>query len=205
MPDSRYARPPRRDRLIVWTFLLVLVVFGGLLVRHFLIVPAAPPPAAEAKRQLRTITLYFAAPDGAGLVAEGREIADCLVEEDCLRATVQALLDGPVGDLAPVFPPQATLREVTVAGSELQVDFDQVLVDGHPGGSLGELLTVYALADTVAVNFPHLRQVRILIEGAAVETLKGHVDLRQPVSPDFQWVLKTPAGTPATMPPGSPK
>jgi len=205
MPDSRYARPPRRDRLIVWAFVLVLVVFGGLLARHFLIVPAAPPPAAEAKRQLRTITLYFAAPDGAGLVAEGREIADCLVEEDCLRATVQALLDGPVGDLAPVFPPQATLRGVTVAGSELQVDFDQVLVDGHPGGSLGEMLTVYALADTVAVNFPHLRQIRILIEGAAVETLKGHVDLRQPVSPDFQWVLKTPAGAPAAMPPGSPK
>ena len=117
MPYSRYARPPRRDRLIAWTFLLVLVVFGGLLVRHFLIVPVAPPPASEAKRQLRTITLYFAAPDGTGLVAEGREIADCLVEEDCLRATVQALLDGPVGDLAPVFPPQATLRGVTVSAS----------------------------------------------------------------------------------------
>src|SRR5512137_3014482 len=77
MADSPYARPPRRDRLIPWTFLLVLVVFGGLLVRHFLMVPAAPPPPADAKRQLRTVTLYFAAPDGTGLVAEGREIADC--------------------------------------------------------------------------------------------------------------------------------
>jgi spore germination protein GerM len=200
MPDSRYARPPRRDRLVIWAFLLILVVFGGLLARHFLIVPAAPPPPTETKRQLRTITLYFAAPDGAGLVAEGREIEDCLVEEDCLKATVQALLAGPIGDLAPVFPPQAILRGVSVAGSELQIDFDRALIDGHPGGSLGELLTVYALADTVAVNFPHLRQFRILIDGAAVETLKGHIDLRQPVSPDFQWVLP-PASPAAAMPP----
>jgi hypothetical protein len=202
MSDSRYARPPRRDRLVLWTFLLVLLVFGGLLLRHFLVVPAPPPPPAEAKRQLRTITLYFAAPDGTGLVAEGREIADCLAEADCLKATVQALLDGPVGDLAPVFPSQAILRGVTVAGSELQVDFDRALIDGHPGGSLGELLTVYALADTVAVNFPQLRQVRILVDGAGVETLKGHVDLRQPVIPDFQWVLQPPAGSPAATPPG---
>jgi spore germination protein GerM len=204
MPDYRHSRPPRRDRLVIWAFLLILVVFGGLLLRHFLIAPAPPPPA-EAQRQLRTITLYFAAADGSGLVAEAREIADCLVETDCLSATVQALLDGPVGELAPVFPPQATLRGVVVAGSEVQVDFDHALIDGHPGGSWGELLTVYALADTVAVNFPHLRQVRLLIEGAAVETLKGHVDLRQPVNPDFTLVLKAPATEPKPTPAGRPQ
>ncbi|NJC87141.1 MAG: GerMN domain-containing protein [Desulfuromonas sp.] len=205
MPDFRSPRPPRRDRrLLVWAFLLVLLVFGGLLLRHFLIVPSPPPPA-EPQRQLRTITLYFAAPDGSGLVAEAREIDDCLVEEDCLKATVQALLDGPVGNLAPVFPAQATLRGVMVAGSELQVDFGQALIDAHPGGSWGEILTVQALTDTVAVNFPHLRQVRILVEGAAVETLKGHVDLRQPITPDFTLVLTAPAGAPPTTPTGRPK
>jgi spore germination protein GerM len=181
---------------------LVLVVFGGLLVRHFLVAPAPAPPPAQVQRQLRTVTLYFAAPDGSGLVAEGREINDCLVEEDCLKGTVQGLLDGPIGDLAPVFPPQATLRGITSAGSELQIDFDRAMIDNHPGGSLAELLTVYALVDTVAVNFPHLRQLRILIDGAAVETLKGHVDLRQPVSPDFQWVLQPAAGPAPVVSPG---
>lgn len=199
--NSPYARPPRRDRLVIWAFILVLVVFGGLLVRYFLVVPMPASSPAQAQRQLRTITLYFAAPEGAGLVAEGREIDDCLIEADCLAATVQALLDGPVGDLTPVFPPQATLRGVTSDGNELQVDFDRALIDNHPGGSLGELLTVYALADTVAVNFPHLRQFRILIDGAAVETLKGHVDLRQPIIPDFQWVLQPATSpTPVSLP-----
>lgn len=204
MTDSRYARPPRRDRLVIWAFLLVLVVLGGLLLRHFLIAPAPVPPA-EPQRQLRTITLYFAAADGSGLVAEAREIADCLAEEDCLKATVQALLDGPVGNLGPVLPPQATLRSVMVVGSELQVDFSHTLIDAHPGGSWGEILTVQALAGTVAVNFPHLRQVRILVEGAVVETLKGHVDLRQPITPDFTLVLTAPAGAPSSTPAERPK
>jgi spore germination protein GerM len=189
--------------MIIWAFLLVLLVFGGLLLRHFLVVPAPPPPVAEVQRQLRTVTLYFAAADGSGLVAEGREIGDCLVENDCLRGTVQALLDGPVGSLTPVLPPHAVLRGVNVTGSEVQVDFDRALVDSHPGGSWGELLTVYALANTVAVNFPHLRQLRILVEGAAVETLKGHVDLRQPLAPDFSLVLTPAAGAPSAAPAGS--
>jgi spore germination protein GerM len=205
MPDSGSIGRLRRDRLVIWAFILVLLVFGGLLLRHFLVVPTPPPPATEPQRQLRTVTLYFAAADGSGLVAEGREIADCLVENDCLHATVQALLDGPVGDLTTVFPPHAVLRGISIAGSEVQIDFDRTLIDGHPGGSWAELLTVYALADTVAVNFPHLRQVRILVEGAAVETLKGHVDLRQPLTPDFSMLLNPAAAPPSATPPGSPR
>jgi hypothetical protein len=205
MPDSASIGRLRRDRLIIWAFLLVLLVFGGLLLRHFLVVPAPPPPAAEAQRQLRTVTLYFAAADGSGLVAEGREIADCLVENDCLQGTVQALLDGPIGSLTPVLPPHAVLRGIYVVGGEVQVDFDRALIDSHPGGSWGELLTVYALADTIAVNFPHLRQLRILVEGDAVETLRGHVDLRQPVAPDFNLVLAPAGATPSATPTGSPR
>jgi len=203
MPDSQAIGRLRRDRLVVWAFILVLLVFGGLLLRHFLVVPAPPPAPAEPQRQLRTVTLYFAAADGSGLVAEGREITDCLVETDCLLATVRALLAGPIGDLTPVFPLNTIVRGVTIAGSEVQVDFDRTLIDGHPGGSWSELLTVYALADTVAVNFPHLRQVRILVDGAPVETLKGHVDLRQPLAPDFTILINAASAPPPAAAPGS--
>ena len=50
---------------------------------------------------------------------------------------------------------------------------------------MSELLSVYSVVDTLAVNFPYLRQVRFLVEGQPVATLKGHVDLRQPLAPDF--------------------
>lgn len=203
MNPTRNSPPQRNLRPLLWGLLLILLVICGLLLWHFLRTSLPSAPAAP-ERPLRTVTLYFAAPDGAGLVAEAREIAACPIEEDCLKATVQALLDGPAGSLAPVFPPQARLRGLNFTGTELQVDFNQSLIDAHPGGSWGELLTVYALADTVAVNFPHLRQIRLLVEGVAVDTLKGHVDLRQPLGPDFTLVLKAAGGEPAATSAGRP-
>ena len=200
---SKHSMPPR-IRPAVWIFLLSLLVAGGLLLGYRLLTPPPPPPSVDARPQARSVTLYFAAADGAGLAAEVREIAGCLAEEECLQGTVQALLDGPVGELAPVFPPGVGLRGVAVVGSEVQVDFTRALVASHPGGSWGELLTVYALADTVAVNFPHLRQVRILVDGSAVETLKGHVDLRQPINPDFRLLVKG-AGEPVPLPVETPR
>jgi hypothetical protein len=195
---SKHSPPP--NPLVIRAMLWSLVIVAMLGLGYLLFSPSPPLPTADAPPPGRTVTLYFAAADGAGLVAEGREVAGCLVEDDCLKIMVQALLDGPVGELAPVFPPGVGVRGITVTGSEVQIDFTRSLVDSHPGGSWGELLTVYALADTVAVNFPHLRQVRILIEGSAVETLKGHVDLRQPLNPDFRLLVKA-ADEPTPVPP----
>lgn len=205
MPDAapRYPRPRRRPSLIPWAFLLILLVFGGLVARHYLAEPQAPPPPAEPPRQLRTVTLYFGAPDGLALVAEGRDLADCLEEQSCISATVQALIDGPVGDLIPVLPSRTVLHGVSVAGSAARVDFDRALIEGHPGGSASELLTVQALATTLAVNFPSLRQVQLLVGGQPVETLKGHVDLRQPVIPDFTLIRAAGSPPPAAPPPAS--
>lgn len=198
MPFENPEKTPRptgkmRDRRLVFgAFLILLLVFGTLLVRMILKttpVPVPPPAAVDqTPRQLREVILYFATPDGTRLVAEGREIRDCLIEKECLRETVQALLNGPVGDLAPILPSHAVLRGLEVSGSLLTLDFDASLVSGHPGGSQSELLSVFGLVDTLTVNFPHLRQVRFLVDGQPLETLKGHVDLRQPVSADFSLV-----------------
>jgi len=86
MPDSASIGRLRRDRLIIWSFVLC---WWCLVACCFAISWSSRHRhrAAEAQRQLRTVTLYFAAADGSGLVAEGREIADCLVEIDCLQGT----------------------------------------------------------------------------------------------------------------------
>ena len=200
MSDFSRTPPLPRYRPLIWGGLLLVLLFAALLLRYFLAAPAPPP--ADPPPVLRSVTLYFAAADGLGLVAESRQLADCRLEEECLRTTIEALISGPAGQLAPILPPQATLRGTSVVGSELQLDFSRALIDGHPGGSLAELLTVYGLADTVAVNFPHLRQLRILVEGGALETLKGHVDLRQPLLPDFSLIVTPPAALPVGASPG---
>ncbi|MDO3377479.1 GerMN domain-containing protein [Geoalkalibacter halelectricus] len=136
---------------------------------------------------VREIILYFADSQGEFLIAEQREIADCPDNEQCVRAVVEALIKGAHTDLIPVLPPQTRVLGVVFEDETVTVDFSRDLVTRHPGGSVSELLTVYGLANTLAVNFPHLRQVRILIAGQAVESLKGHVDLRAPVPADFRY------------------
>jgi spore germination protein GerM len=195
------------NRLVLLGVLVVLVFGIGLLVGHLKSSrPGLPEPAAveTAPPATREVILYFASADGQTLVAENREIVECQVDEDCLRSTVQALIDGPKGDLVPVLPEQVVLRGINAADSQVDLDFSQELVAAHPGGTQSELLTIYGLTDTLAVNFPHLRQVRILVEGEAVATLKGHVDLRQPISPDFSLVKEdlSPAGKILSLPVG---
>jgi spore germination protein GerM len=180
-------RKLRKNYVLPAAFLAILLV-AAILLGRFLLAPApepAPPLAVEEPRPPREILLYFGAQDGSHLTTEAREIPFCPKEEDCLRATVQALLNGPSGQLIAILPPQTALRAIRIEETVATVDFSRALIGGHPGGSMSELFTVYGLVNTLVVNFPHIRQVRLLVEGQALETLKGHVDLREPLSADF--------------------
>ena len=182
---------PWRKRLILFAVLVVLVFCVGLVVGYLKprdAVQTVPVAEDTSPQQSREVLLYFAAIDGQTLVAETRSIDECQVDEDCLRQMIQLLISGPESNLAPILPAQVVLRGVTIVDSLVKLDFSQELIAAHPGGTQSELLTIYGLTDTLAVNFPHLRQVQVLVEGAAVATLKGHVDLRQPISPDFSLV-----------------
>lgn len=142
---------------------------------------------ATSEVETQELTLYFAARDGVYLVAENREAPDCEKGDDCLRMAVEALLSGPKGSLGPVVPPSTSLLAASEEEGTAVLDFDRSFVDLHPGGSASELLTVYSLVDTLAVNFPHIRKLRILVEGDEIETIKGHVDLRKPITADFKY------------------
>lgn len=191
-----------KPSLLFPALVMLLLVLAGLVVREYLRSSADPAVTALAPPPLqpRTVTLYFASPAGDHLLAESRKLEDCPAEAPCLTELLQALIQGSSAGLVPVLPPQASLRSVTAAGETVTVDFSRALVDNHPGGSLSELLTVAALANTVEKNFPQLRQVRILVEGATPETLKGHVSLREPIVADFGLVQSAPAlpAVPAT-------
>ncbi len=146
----------------------------------------------------RDVLLYYATSDGLALASFSAKIAGCEQEVDCMQNLLGRLAEGPGaagGDLTPVLPAGTRVLGVAVDGDLAEVDFTRTLLDAHPGGSRSELLTVYGIADTLAVNFPWLRQVRIKVEGNPVDTIKGHVDLRLPVVPDFRLVRRQGEGT----------
>lgn len=153
--------------------------------RPQVVTPNLQTPDVSAVSE-REMTLYFASPDATQLVSTTAQIG-CADDQSCLRATVEALIRGPVEVGGAVIPAGTRLLNLRVEEDLVIFDFDAQLVDGHPGGSQGELLTVYALANSTAVNFPHLRRMQILVDGAAVDTLKGHVDLRRPLLADFTY------------------
>lgn len=143
----------------------------------------APVATVDAERD---VTLYFASSDATQLISVTDRVG-CGDELSCLKVVVDALIRGPVAEGLPVIPTKTRLNSVKIDEDLAILDFNAQLVEGHPGGSQSELLTVYALANSVAVNFPHLRQVQFTVDGAAVETLKGHVDLRRPLLADFSY------------------
>jgi len=74
-------------------------------------------------------------------------------------------------------------------------DFSEDLMGVATGGSSDEILTVYAIVDSLAANVPEIRRVGILVAGRERETL-GHLDLRRPLPPDLTLVAAAPAKAP---------
>lgn len=137
----------------------------------------------------RDILLYFSLAQEPVLYPETRQIEGCDSDLACLDGMLKALAAGPgeAGGLIRVLPEGTLVNQVQVEEDLVTIDFSARLVNGHPGGSLTELMTVYAVVDSVAANFPHLRRVSFLVDGEPRATLKGHVDLSQPVAADFSW------------------
>ena len=179
-----------RNAVLAGSLIGFLLIGGWLLLDVWQ--PAAPPQEAEptmAEDALpREVTLYFSTSDGSRLKAETGFIEACRNDEECLRAVVRALIGGPGEKGIAVLPAESRLLDLELHDSLVLLNFDQSFVGGHPGGTQSELLTVYALANTLAVNFPHIRQVGFRVAGQPLETIKGHVDLRQPIVPDFSLV-----------------
>jgi spore germination protein GerM len=167
-------------------FIVCAAVLGALILKKYEdrhLQPAVPPqPRLEG---VFTATLLFASPAGDGLVREGREIDACDDPAECVGVVVAELINGPLGELAPTLPSATSIRDVQVNGDLATIDFGEELVDGLPAGSSAEMAAVYSIIDTVAVNFPRVKRVQLLIDGKPVDTLKGHVDLREPLAPNF--------------------
>jgi len=155
-------------------------------------VQQSAPPEVEVQRE---VVLYFGTLGVPQLAQETRYIPECDTERECIMELVQQLIAGPVVakdaagvELAPVLPAETLLLDAEVVDETVKLNFNKALISYHPGGSSSELLTVHAIINTVAANMPHIRQMQLLVDGHPLETLRGHVDLRQPVVADFSLV-----------------
>ncbi len=68
--------------------------------------------------------------------------------------------------------------EPHVPGGQLAVvNLHGTFADHHPSGIEPETLTLQSIIGTLYANFPHIEQVRFLVDGHPRDTLNGHADL----------------------------
>lgn len=106
------------------------------------------------------------------------------------RASIEELIKGPKSrDLVRTIPEGTKLKNIKIEDNICYPDFSQELISRHWGGSSGERMTVYSIVNTLT-NFSSIKSVRILIEGKDVATLKGHMDLSEPIPRNEEIIRK---------------
>jgi hypothetical protein len=192
-------KPRRGLQIVVLLVTLGLLAWGVTIGVERLAAPdresATPPPAPLQPTAHITATLFYAAPDGLGLVPLRREVplAEGVVAQG-REILIAQLAAAPEGQRA-VIPAGTQLRAFYVTDrGDAFVDLSGIVTSAHPGGSMNELLTVYALVNAVTANLPAVQRVQLLVDGTEVDTIAGHVDVRRPLVPDTSLVRDTAAG-----------
>jgi spore germination protein GerM len=142
----------------------------------------------EAKK---VVLLYFSDSEGEYLIGEKREILkkDNIKEE--AKEVMTELINGPRGKLIRTLPPGTKLLGLELNENGIaKVNVNRSLLKDHPGGSSAEMMTVYSMTNTLALNFPQIKRVQILIDGKTVDTIAGHLSIKKPVLPNPDLIRK---------------
>jgi germination protein M len=199
VPGAPPPNPPTRGLGVV-----IAVVVAGLIVGAGAVALVLPrwltsPPAAEPDASAATTSdarkihamLFYVSDDGSELLPVSREVPFGETPVDQARAIVEAQVAAAPAGLTSAIPTGTTVRSVFLDGrGAAYVDLSREVVAGHTGGTLDEALTVFSIVNAVTVNLPDIPAVQILVDGHAVDTLVGHLDLRHPLGRSLQWVRK---------------
>lgn len=179
-------------------FLAIALVFGVILWQKYRASREVPPvPQLQQSVGKRTAVLFFVA-DGISLAREARELEHCEDAIVCLKDVLEELTNGPVGEFDEALPEGTVINTVRIDGDLAGIDLNRAFSDGLPSGSSAEMLAVYSIVDTIAVNFPQITKVKLTIEGNDKALLR-HLDLSDPLVPDYT-LEQTPQKESAAVP-----
>lgn len=177
----------RRKRVnisLLIPFLVIALVFGLLIWQKYQSSREVPPmPQIQQPEGERKAVLFFVA-EGSRLTREARNLESCDGTDACVKAVLDELFNGPVGDLDEALPEGAALNGVRLEGNTAVVDLNRSFADELPAGSSAEMLAVYSIVDTICVNFPQIAKVKLTIDGKGDAALE-HLDLSEPLTPDY--------------------
>jgi spore germination protein GerM len=139
----------------------------------------------------KIVTLYFSGEEEEYLTGEKREISNKGDAQEEAKEIIHELIKGPKGKLIRTLPPRTKLLALQIDERGVaKVNFDKTLSRDHPGGSSAEIMTVYSIVNSLALNFPQIKGVQILIEGERGGSITGHLVLDRPISSKADLIKK---------------
>jgi spore germination protein GerM len=125
------------------------------------------------------IHLYFADRKHLFLRAEKRRLASLSDPAEAGENILKMLIQGPSQGLMRTIPEGTKISAFYVTDdATAYVDLSEEVRDNQPGGAITELLTIYSIVNSLILNVPEIKRVKILICGRESMTLAGHISLR---------------------------
>jgi len=205
MAKNRKSKKKKNNLKIIFALLVfVLIIIFGYAIFNKFIVPVwerykekpvvtkeVPYKEEEIKEvqpvptEMVEVTLYFSDSQAMYLVPEKRKIPQT---SSLARQAVIELIKGPENsDLYSTIPEGTQINEVYIADDIAYIDLSEEIFKNHPGGSSGELMTVYSIVNTLT-EIPPIKGVQILVEGNETKSLVGHIDISMPLLRDENWI-----------------
>jgi len=206
MAKNKKLKKKKNNPKIIFTLvIIVILVIVGYLIFNRFIVPAwerykekpvitkeVPYKEEEIKEvqpvpteEMVEVNLYFSDSQAMYLIPEKRKISQI---PSLARQAVNELIKGPENsDFYRTIPEGTQVNEVYIADDIVYIDLSEEIFKNHPGGSSGELMTVYSIVNTLT-EIPPIKGVQILVEGNEMESLVGHVDISMPLLRDEDWI-----------------
>lgn len=133
-------------------------------------------------KQQQYITLYFADKDSASLVEEKRKITVNEKEKPEMQA-LKELIKGPENkELNRTIAAETKILSVETKEGVCFVNLSQEFIARHPGGTMGEQLTIYSIVNTIT-SIEGIEKVQFLIEGQKHESFI-HMLINEPFTRD---------------------
>ncbi|NLM38897.1 MAG: hypothetical protein GX205_02490 [Firmicutes bacterium] len=100
------------------------------------------------------------------------------------QRALELLIQGPAAgeNYRPAVSPRTEVLSLTVEEGLATVSFSSALKEDYVGGSQNESNLVNAIVHTLT-QFPEIERVQILIEGAVIESIGGHIAINRPLAP----------------------
>jgi germination protein M len=168
MVKNRKLKKKKNNPKIIFILLIIviLVIVGYLIFNKFIVpvwerykekpvVTKEIPYEEEERKEVQPVpaeemvevNLYFSDSQAMYLVAEKRKISQI---SSLARQAVIELIKGPENsDLYSTIPKGTQVNEVYIADDIVYIDLSEEIFKNHPGGSSGELMTVYSIVNTL--------------------------------------------------------